>query len=301
MKKLIRFFILSALAIFVLAGCASYDFADNAGTFIVEAKDALAMFDAGDVILVDVRSADDYAAGHVDGAINIPVTGVLVTENDVPNMLADAETVASVMSEAGVTADDALLVYGAKNMYAARMLWTLNMYDNFNVQVVSGGIVALEDNDAVISTTATVLPEADYVTGDYQKKLISSLDYLQTLINTPDENTVIIDARSAEEYAAGTIPGSVNVSHLENEYATGEFLSSRDLQLRYLGKDLTPDMKLVVFCKSGVRASEAYTALKDAGFSDVRVFDGSVLEYEAVYGPLLPQSGASGVSSGDAS
>ncbi len=301
MKKFMRFFILSALAVFVLAGCASYDFADNAGTFIVEAKDALAMVEAGDVILVDVRSTDDYATGHVEGAINIPATSVLVTKNDVPNMLADAETVAAVMSEVGVTADDALLVYDANNMYAARLLWTLNMYNNFNVQVVSGGIGALEDNDAVISTSATVLPEATYVAVDYQKTLISSLDYLQTLINNPDGKTVIIDARSAEEYAAGTIPGSINVSHLENEYATGELMITRDLQLRYLGKDITPDMKLVVFCKSGVRASEAYVALKDAGYPDVRVFDGSVLEYEAVYGPLLPASGASGVSSGDAS
>lgn len=300
MKKIMKFFILSILFVFVIAGCASYDFADTAGTVIVEAKDALAMMDAGDVILIDVRSTDDYAGGHVEGAINIPVSNLLDSTN-VPNMLVDGQTVMEVMSDAGVTTEDALLVYGANNMYAARMLWTLNMYNNFNVQVVSGGIGALQENDAAISTNPTTLPEAEYEIGEYQKKLIVSLDYLQTLINDPDENTVIIDARSTDEYVAGTIPGSINIAHLENEYTTGEFLSTRDIQLRYLGKDITPEMKVVVFCKSGVRASEAYAALKDAGYQDVRVFDGSVLEYEAIYGPLLPQSGASGVTAGDAS
>ena len=300
MKKLTTLFILSIMTVFVMTGCASYDFAATAGEFVVEADDAIAMLDAGDAILVDVRSTDEYAKGHIDGAVNIPVSDVL-DSSDVPNMLADAETVAAVMSEAGVTENDTLMLYCSQNMYAARMQWTLNMYGNFNAVVVSGGFDALQENGAAVVENATELPEADYMTGDYQKKLIVTLDYLQTLINNPVEGTILIDARSAEEFAAGTIPSSVNVPHNANEYATGEYLITRDIQLRYLGKDITPDMKVVVFCKSGVRASQAYTALKDAGYQDVRVFDGSVLEYEAVFGPLLPLSGAAGVTAGDAS
>lgn len=40
----------------------------------VSVEDAKAALDGGEAIVVDVRSADDYAASHIVGAINIPLT-----------------------------------------------------------------------------------------------------------------------------------------------------------------------------------------------------------------------------------
>src|SRR5574341_1630975 len=39
----------------------------------VSVEEASAAFDSGEAIIVDVRSADAYAASHVVGAINIPL------------------------------------------------------------------------------------------------------------------------------------------------------------------------------------------------------------------------------------
>ena len=45
--------------------------ADNAN-FIMAAEDATAVIDAGEISVVDIRSAEDFAAGHIAGAMNIP-------------------------------------------------------------------------------------------------------------------------------------------------------------------------------------------------------------------------------------
>jgi hypothetical protein len=45
----------------------------EAGVPRITVEDAKAAFDRGEAIIVDVRSADAYAAGHVEGAINIPL------------------------------------------------------------------------------------------------------------------------------------------------------------------------------------------------------------------------------------
>ncbi len=37
---------------------------------LAEAKES---YDKGDVFIVDARSADSYASGHIDGAVNIPL------------------------------------------------------------------------------------------------------------------------------------------------------------------------------------------------------------------------------------
>ncbi len=49
----------------------------------ISVKDAKAAFDSGQAIIVDVRSADSYAAGHADGAISIPLENF---ENNIGNL-----------------------------------------------------------------------------------------------------------------------------------------------------------------------------------------------------------------------
>lgn len=278
LKKIIIAILILSFAL-TAAGCAAYDFTQT-GQYIVTSKEALKL--AGeDAVLVDVRPVEEYQAGHVAGAVNIPMSSLVVNE-PYSNMLPDAAQVAQVMGAAGITENDLLLVYDdASNMQAARVEWTLNMYNNFNVRVVSGGCSALTKAGATFDTTPVQLPAAEYTAGDRQKTLIVSLDYIKMLLDTPEQNTVIIDTRSNEEFAAGTIPGAVHIEYVSNNYASGQYKSPQDIQSTYIGKGILPEMKLIVFCKTSVRAAQTYTALKDAGYQDVRVYDGAWLEYSA--------------------
>ena len=302
MKKTVIALVCMAF-LFSLSGCAQYDFI-AAGEYIVTAKEALSL-QAGGAVLVDVQSAEDYAAVHIEGAINIPMEALTVAE-PYANTVAPEEKIASVMSDAGIRETDTLLLYDNNaNMQAARVQWTLNLYGNFNVKVVSGGLKHMEEAGAAVVTTPTTLPATEYKTGEKQKKLLVTLDYIKMLIDKPDANTIIVDARTAEEYAAGTIPGSVNIDYALNNYPSGEYKSAMDLQSTYLSKGIVPgaDLKLVVFCKSGVRAAQTYTALKDAGYADVRVYDGSYTEYSDVMGTQAepPSTAPVAPTQGDAS
>lgn len=58
---------------FLLKDVAAYlTSATDNGNFQIAPVDALVKVEAGEVTFVDIRKADDYAAGHVEGAINIP-------------------------------------------------------------------------------------------------------------------------------------------------------------------------------------------------------------------------------------
>jgi thiosulfate/3-mercaptopyruvate sulfurtransferase len=278
--------ILTALIMLSFTACASYDFAET-GSYIVTAKDAQKLIDEG-VIVVDVRSAEDYGLNHVEGAVNVPMSLLTVSE-PYSNMLPEAAQVEEVMGAVGITENDEILVYDdASNMQAARVQWTLNMYSNFNVRVISGGVEALKD-EGVEFDSAAVTPEAvTYTAGDYQKSLIVTLNYVNSIINNPDEDTVIIDTRSDDEYYAGTISASLHKEYVWNMYANGEYKTARDIQSTYLAEGITPDMKIILFCKTSVRATQTYTALKDAGYKDVRIYDGAWLEYEDKENPQVP-------------
>ena len=278
MKKAVLALLLAAVMV-ASAGCVNYDYAET-GQYIVTAKEALDMVKDG-AILVDAQAAEDYAAEHIAGAVNVPMGSLTVSE-PYSNMLPDAAQIEDVMGAAGLTENDTLLVYdNNNNMQAARVQWTLNMFSNFNVRVVSGGLALLKKAGGDVSTEAAALPAATYKTGERQKTLIVSLDYINAKLNNPEEGLVIIDTRSDEEFAEGTIPGAVHIEYLNNNYPSGEFKSPMDLQSTYISNGILPDMKIIVFCKTSVRAAETYTALKDAGYPDVRVYDGAWLEYSS--------------------
>lgn len=40
----------------------------------IDARQLAAMLDAGEAVVVDVREADEFAAGHVPGAVNLPLS-----------------------------------------------------------------------------------------------------------------------------------------------------------------------------------------------------------------------------------
>ncbi len=269
-----------------ITACANFDFAETSD-YIVTPKEATELIEQG-AIIVDARSTEDYGLNHVEDAVNVPMSALTVSE-PYSNMLPEAAQVEEVMGAAGITQNDEILVYDdANNMQAARVQWTLNMYSNFNVKVISGGFEALKAQKVKMSSDKATPEVKTYLAGEYQKSLIVTLDYIKAIINTPDENTVIIDTRSNEEYYAGTIPGSCHKEYVWNMYANGEYKTPRDIQSTYLDEGITPDTKIILFCKTSVRAAQTYTALKDAGYKDVRIYDGAWLEYFDKENPQLP-------------
>lgn len=276
------------LMMFMMTGCQSYAF-DETGGYIISAKDAITLVEQGNAILVDVSKSEDYATEHIEGAINIPYDTLAVNE-PYENMLPEPDVIETVMGSRGVSDTDTLVLYDrTSNMHASRVLWTLNMYGNFKVKVISGGLEALMREGQDTTDVATTRTATTYTAGDKEKKLIVSLDYLKVVMT--EENVVIIDARSSSEVAQGKIPGSINIFFTNNNYVNGEFQSIRNIQLIYLKKGINEDTKIIIYCHSGMRSASTYVALKNAGFKDVRIYDGSWLEYYDVESPTAPSGG----------
>ena len=72
-----------------------------------------------------------------------------------------------------------------------------------------------------------------------------------------DEPTLIIDVRTAEEFAAGHFPGAINIPHEEIVQEIEEY---------NVGKDQT----VLLYCRSGNRSGQAEARLQSAGFSGAK-------------------------------
>ncbi|MFN5628502.1 MAG: rhodanese-like domain-containing protein [Bacteroidota bacterium] len=79
------------------------------------------------------------------------------------------------------------------------------------------------------------------------------------------KNSYLVDVRTPEEFESGSVEGAVNIPVGELEQRISELEDKKNI---------------VVFCRSGARASSAKQILESAGFTDV-VNGGSWQEVEA--------------------
>ena len=78
-----------------------------------------------------------------------------------------------------------------------------------------------------------------------------------------EEDYIILDTRTREEYDQGHIPGAIQISHDEIMEKAEEVLTDKD-QL------------ILVYCRSGRRSKIAAEALVELGYTNIKEFGGII-------------------------
>jgi rhodanese-related sulfurtransferase len=100
-------------------------------------------------------------------------------------------------------------------------------------------------------------------------------DALLARMAAGDEALVVLDVRTAKEFAEGHVPGAINISHDELEARLPELEADRDRDV-------------VVYCRSGKRAGIALDMLEKAGFKRLYHLEGDYLGWAEASRPVEP-------------
>lgn len=95
--------------------------------------------------------------------------------------------------------------------------------------------------------------------------------FKQKLSTTPDK--VILDVRTAEEYASGYIGDAINLDYYSPAFKD---------QATRLDKSKT----YFVYCEAGGRSKSAASILRDAGFTKIVELNGGISEWKAADLPI---------------
>lgn len=276
----IRSVVIFLLIILILAGC-GVKTAGEKETEIISAKEAISLISGDNIILVDARSAMDYKKGHLANAVNVSRADIVVN-TPYPNILCPPGQLEEVMGKRGISNASTIVIYDAnKNMDSARLWWTLKIYGHDDVKVVSGGMDALVKAGIAVSTAAPEINKGVFRASELRSEMLAHKKEIKDQINTPDPNTVIIDTRSMEEYNEGTIPGSVPMNFIGNNFNDQTYRPAGQIQIRYLEEDIDYNDTVIMFCKSSVRGAQTYLALYNAGYRNLKLYDGAWLEWSA--------------------
>ena len=240
---------------------------------------------APDVCLIDVRPAEQFAQGHIPGAVHFDLFGLSLVDTSEAPLKAFMYMIHHMLELRGVSEAKEVVFYEANSgMRAARGLWFLEYFGHPNARMLDGGIDAWKAAGGTITTEPVVPKAATFKTTERREVLATVDDVLQSLNK---KEFSILDTRSGGEYLGthvraargGAIPGAIHIEWTDNLDSTGKFKSDAELKAMYDKAGITPEKEVISYCQGGYRAAHSYVALRLLGFPNVRNYIGSWKEW----------------------
>jgi rhodanese-related sulfurtransferase len=145
----------------------------------------------------------------------------------------------------------------------------MNKLDTLLAVILLAGASAVPAAEPASPPAPAATPAAAPVS---ETPLISQADLLARL-EKKDPTLVVLDVRTPAEFAAGHVPGAVNVAHDQVPAKLAELAAHKD-------KDV------VLYCRSGRRSAAAANTLRGAGFGKLLHLEGDWLAWEAEKKPV---------------
>jgi thiosulfate/3-mercaptopyruvate sulfurtransferase len=257
----------------------------------VDTKWLASHLDDPNLVILDARGNNmAYRLGHIKNAKPLGVEHVISIADNGANLVIDRPMAEKVFTELGIDNSKTVVVYGEYgDPSAARVVWTLMYHGHPNVKLLDLGFS--QWHKAGLPITKKILPSSSS-SAQFKSKINSTIRADAELIKEAkqnDPNVVIIDARTPQEHFQARIPGSI-LHNWEEGLAYGavnKMIKSKDeLQKDFEQKGITKDKQIICYCHSGTRASHKYLQLKQAGFDNVRMYDGSIIDWAQRHNPL---------------
>lgn len=236
-------------------------------------------------LVLDLRPPDEYAAGHIPGAIHFDLWGLSLIDTDPAPLHAFMWMIEHVLAIHGVRADRTIVVYeGQSGMKAARAFWFLEYFGHPDTRLLDGGFDAWRRDDLPLSRDANPIKTTDW-TGSREADVLATWRDVAGALERKD--AVILDTRSDGEYfgtnvrakRGGAIPGAKHIEWTKNLDERGAFKPAIELQRIYEQAGITPDREVITYCQGGYRGAHAYLALRLLGYPRVRSYIGSWKEW----------------------
>jgi thiosulfate/3-mercaptopyruvate sulfurtransferase len=185
--------------------------------FLIEPEIFLATFTGLDGLIIDARSPEAYAAGHIPGAISVSTYDYFIPNTKREGMDAFAANAASLYGAAGISLNTPLLVYDDDTgVRVARECWLLEYLGHRNVRLLHGGFNAWQRCGGPVSTAPHHAPPQQFEIKLSDAGFMSADQITAELNHT---QRVVIDVRDEVEHDGldhtaccerhGHVPGAV--------------------------------------------------------------------------------------------
>lgn len=246
-----------------------------------------ALTQASPPVILDVRTMDAYAVGHIPTACWIDANLWRDTTSTATG-LTDQKFWSDQLGATGLTLQSNVVVVGDSLPEASRAWWLLGYLGLKNVAVLDGGHAAWVDAGFELSTeSATVTPTQPQI--DFQSQRLAGIE---DVTNSAEKklSCTILDNRSQAEFTGargvgtrtGHIPGATHFEWTKFTDKSGKFLAADEIKTLLKSEGIDLSQPIIAHCQTGGRSSVAVLALEIAGAEQVKNYYRGWSEYSGV-------------------
>jgi thiosulfate/3-mercaptopyruvate sulfurtransferase len=273
--------------------------ATDASVLITPAQ-LLALQQSGPVVVIDTRDADAYAAGHIEGAVNLREVFTFLATSTPEGLQQLKDSFAASLGAAGLSGKETAVFYeDAMNSgygQSCRGYYLLTWLGYPQVKVLNGGFSTWKAAGLPVSTTSAVPVPATFPVDLTMADVMLTTEDVAAALHT---DTVLLDVRDVDEWIGdssspygrdfaprkGRLPGARWVEWYRFMRPSPQgpvFKSPDEVKAECASVGVGPEDTVYLYCFKGARASNTFLALKQAGFADVRMYFGSWNEWSRI-------------------
>ena len=204
------------------------------------------------VRMVDARPPQQYAAGHIPGAVNLSGFGGIPRAAN--GDMANPEDFARVAGGLGIGINATVVVYDAPSQMMGMVAWAFIYYGHQDVRLLDGGYHKWTEEGKPVSTQAASYPHTVFGAQPVEA-IYCSLSQAKSFHGRPQ--TVFWDTRSEAEYQGtataggqplsrlGRIPGAIHLEWTELlDPVTKTLKPAAELRALLESRGITPDCEI---------------------------------------------------------
>lgn len=228
------------------------------------------------VRVVDVRKAEDYAAGHIPTAVSLPLARML--ENDTP------EKIVGILNELGISDMTPVVVYdNTFGALAARVAWTFQYVGHSNTALLEMTFKQWEELGLETEKRPNKFPAAKHSLA-INANIHADARYVESAKSQPGK--LLVDSRERLNFLTEHIPGAKNIPYTMVGSNGSILRKAEELKRLIENRGIQSDSEIITYCGSvGTLSGLTYYALKLAGFQNVKLYPKSFKEWKALGKP----------------
>ncbi len=263
---------------------------------LLSPKDLKGKIDLVDWVVVDCQELDQYAKGHIPGAISLGKRCKKALRDKTSRLFRNPAKYEKFLGKVGIGNDTHVVFYGEHLTSdtvrdSAIALWILEVLGHDKVHVLNGGIDAWKNAGYSLTQKPTMKPKKTFKV-NYIASRSAATDEVLDIARGNLKGIQLIDSRSGKEHKGkdiralrgGHVPNTtVNVPlkstwDKSKDPTTGDerdngFLSPD--RIASLFKSLDKNKRTIAYCQTGSRSGMTYLQLRLLGFKDPANWDDS--------------------------
>ncbi len=250
---------------------------------IIDANWLASHLDDENVIIIDSRGIMPFRFSHIKNAMPLGVEKVISTDENGSYLVIAPQVAEQIFTSMGIDDTKVVIVYGEyPDPSLARIVWTLIYFGHSNVKILDIGFENWLQSGYPVTKdfetkNAATKPDRGFV-AHVRTTERADAQFIYQEKDKPE--TTIIDARTPQEHLHARIPGSILHNYEEGIGDMGKMIKDVEVLKQDFEKlGITRDKQIVCYCHSGIRAAHTYLQLKQAGFVNVRLYDGSIIDW----------------------